>query len=265
MKLCSLASGSSGNCIFAGSETTSLLFDAGLSGKKTEQGLNTFGYTGSDIDALFVTHEHADHVKGLGVLARKLGLPIYATAGTIREIRRSSSLGQIPKELFHTIRADEPVQIGDITVEPFSISHDAAEPVAYRVASGHRSAAIATDMGTYTDYTIRHLQFVDALLLEANHDVRMLETGRYPYPLKRRILSDHGHLSNETSGQLLCEILHDGLRHILLGHLSAENNYPALAYETVCAEVTMGENPWKASDFPIEVARRDQCGSLLEF
>ena len=265
MKLCSLASGSSGNCIFAGSETTSLLIDAGLSGKKTEQGLNTFGCTGTDVDAIFVTHEHADHISGLGVLARKLGKPIYATPGTIREIRRTPSVGKIPDELFHEVRPDVPVQIGDMTVEPFAISHDAAEPVAYRITSGGKAAAIATDMGTWTDYTIRHLQFVDALLLEANHDVRMLEMGRYPYPLKRRILGDHGHLSNESSGQLLCEILHDGLRHILLGQLSAENNYPALAYETVCAEVTMGDNPWKASDFPIRVARRDQTGELLEF
>lgn len=265
MKLCSLASGSSGNCIFAGSEETSVLIDAGLSGKRIEQGLNSFGYTGSDVDAIFVTHEHSDHIRGLGVLARKLGLPIYATAATIREIRRCSSLGKIPDELFHEVTPDAPVQVGDLTVEPFSVSHDAVDPVAYRISSGRRSAAVATDMGTYSDYTIRHLQFADALLLEANHDVRMLETGRYPYPLKRRILSDHGHLSNETSGQLLCELLHDGLKHILLGHLSQENNYPALAYETVCAEVTMGDNPWKACDFPIQVARRDQTGELLEF
>ena len=265
MKMCSIASGSSGNCIFAGSERTALLFDVGLSGKRVEQGLNSFGYTGHDIDAIFISHEHSDHIRGLGVLARKLGVPIYATPGTIREIRKCGSLGAIPGELFREVLPDVQVQIGDMTVEPFSVSHDAAEPVAYRVSSGGKSAAIATDMGTYTDYTIRHLQFADTILLEANHDVRMLEMGRYPYPLKQRILSDHGHLSNESSGQLLCEILHDGLKHILLGHLSAENNYPALAYETVCAEVTMGSNPWKASDFPIEVARRDQTGNLLEF
>jgi len=120
-------------------------------------------------------------------------------------------------------------------------------------------------MGTYTDYTIRHLQYLDAILLEANHDVNMLEAGRYPYPLKVRILSDRGHLSNETSGQLLCQILHDNIRHIFLGHLSAENNYPALAYETVCSEVTMGENPYKSGDFPITVARRDTVSEFAEF
>ncbi len=120
-------------------------------------------------------------------------------------------------------------------------------------------------MGTYTPYTVRHLQQLDAVLLEANHDIRMLETGRYPYPLKVRILSERGHLSNEDSGRLLCEMLHDRRKYSLLGQLSAENNYPALAYETVCAEVTMGDNPYRACDFAIQVARRDTTEDLLEF
>ena len=120
-------------------------------------------------------------------------------------------------------------------------------------------------MGTYSDYTIRHLQGLDVLLLEANHDVHMLEAGRYPYYLKRRILSDKGHLSNEASGQLLCEVLHDDMKAIILGHLSGENNYPALAYETVSAEVTMGDNPYRSKDFAISVARRDCGGELIEF
>ena len=265
MKLCSLASGSSGNCIFAGSEETSLLFDAGISGKRVEQGLNSFDYTGKDIHAIFVTHEHADHISGLGVLARRLVVPIYATEGTIRAIQNTAQVGKIPDSLFHPVYADRPVQVGDMEIEPFSISHDAADPVGYRITSGTHSAAIATDMGTYTDYTVRHLQYCDTLLLEANHDIRMLEMGRYPYPLKVRIMSDKGHLSNEASGRLLCQVLHDHLKYIVLGHLSAENNYPALAYETVCSEVTTGDNPYRADDFPISVAGRSSVGELLEF
>lgn len=265
MKMCSLSSGSSGNCIFVGSEHTSLLVDAGISGRRTEQGLNTIGYTGKDIDGILITHEHSDHIKGLGVLSRKLNLPIYATKGTWDAIRSKNSTGKIPEDLFHEIRPDQTVRIGDLDVEPFSIMHDAADPVGYRICSDGRSCAVATDMGTYTDYTIRHLQYLDAILLEANHDVNMLEAGRYPYPLKVRILSDRGHLSNETSGQLLCQILHDNIRHIFLGHLSAENNYPALAYETVCSEVTMGENPYKSGDFPITVAKRDMVSEFAEF
>ncbi len=265
MRFCSFASGSSGNCIYAGSDTAHLLIDAGISGKRIEQGLNEIGCTGRDISAVLITHEHADHIQGLGVICRRFGLPVYATKATIQAILKSSYIGKIPEGLFREIEPDRETLIGDITVKPFSVSHDAADPVAYRLESGGKKAAVATDMGTYSDYTIRALQELDVLILEANHDVRMLETGRYPYTLKRRILGEKGHLSNEASGTLLCELLHDNIRHILLGHLSKENNYPALAYETVCAEVTMGDNPYKAKDFPISIARRDEAGQLIEF
>ena len=265
MRLCSIASGSNGNCIYVGSEQTSVLIDAGISGKRIEEGLNSFGMTAKDVDALLVTHEHADHIKGLGVMARRYGLPMYMTKATYQAVLHTPGIGKIPEGLFHEIKADEPVQLGDMEIEPFTISHDAADPVGYRLNHGGKSAAVATDMGTYSDYTIRHLQKLDAILLEANHDVRMVEVGRYPYHLKRRILSDRGHLSNETSGQLLCEVLHDDMKAIVLGHLSGENNYPGLAFETVSAEVTMGANPYKAKDFDISVARRDRSGELIEF
>lgn len=265
MRLCSIASGSNGNCIYAGSDSTSVLIDAGISGKRIEQGLNSFGCTGRDVDAVFLTHEHSDHIRGLGVIARRWKVPIYATRGTYEAMLDAPGIGKIPDGLFHEIIPDVPVMIGDVTIEPFSISHDAADPVGYRMSSGGKSAAVATDMGTYSDYTIRHLQGLDVLLLEANHDVHMLEAGSYPYYLKRRILSDKGHLSNEASGQLLCEVLHDDMKAIILGHLSGENNYPALAYETVSAEVTMGDNPYRSKDFAISVARRDCGGELIEF
>lgn len=265
MRLCSIASGSSGNCIYIGSGDTDILVDAGISGKRVEQGLNTIGLTGSDINAILITHEHSDHICGLGVLARRFGVPIYATPATIRQIRRQGNLGNIPEELFFEVRADEMFSIGDLLARPFSISHDAADPVGYRVESAGKSVAVATDMGVYTDYTVRQLTGLDAILLEANHDVRMLEVGRYPYYLKQRILGERGHLSNEASGHLLGEILHDDMKHIVLGHLSQENNYPALAFETVCAEVTMGDNPYRAGDFPITVASRHEVGDVIDF
>ncbi len=265
MRLCSIASGSSGNCIYLGSGNTSILIDAGISGKRVEKGLQEFGMTGRDINAILVTHEHSDHICGLGVLARRLGVPIYATAATIRQIRRQRSLGEIPDDLFFAVRPEEEVKIGEITALPFAISHDAADPVGYRLEAGGKTAAVATDMGVYTDYTIRHLSGLDVLLLEANHDVRMLEVGRYPYYLKQRILGERGHLSNEAAGLLLGEILHDQMKHIVLGHLSQENNYPALAYETVCAEVTTGDNPYHAKDFPITVASRHAVGDVIDF
>lgn len=265
MKMLSIASGSSGNCIFAGSENTSVLIDAGISGKRIEAGLNTIDRKTAEIDAIFVTHEHIDHIAGLGVIARRHGIPIYTTEGTYQRILGTKSVGKIPEGLFRPITADTDVQIGDLTVHPFSISHDAADPVAYRVEAEGKKAAVATDLGFYNDYITSQLQDLDALIIESNHDIRMLEVGSYPYHLKQRILGKRGHLSNEAAGQLLCEVLHDNLKHIVLGHLSKENNYPRLAYETVCAEVTMGDNPWKSGDFHITVARRDEPGSLMEF
>ena len=122
---------------------------------------------------------------------------------------------------------------------------------------------MVTDLGVFSDYIIENMKDLDAVLLEANHDIRMLQAGPYPYYLKQRILGTHGHLSNENAGRLLCRVLHDNLKHIFLGHLSKENNYDALAYETVCMEVTMGENPYKASDFQIRVAERSEVSQLV--
>lgn len=263
MKICSIASGSSGNCIYVGSQQSSILIDAGISGKRIEVGLNSIDMTTKDVNGILVTHEHSDHIQGLGVLARRYGIPIYGTKGTLEAVSQSSSIGKIPDGLFHEINADEDFTVGDLEVSPFSISHDAAQPVGYRVHKGDKSVAVATDLGHYDDYIVEKLQGLDVLLLESNHDVNMLQVGRYPYYLKRRILGDRGHLSNETAGQLLCSLLHDDMKAILLGHLSQENNYEALAYETVCAEVTMGENPYKSKDFKITVAHRNQPSELI--
>lgn len=257
MEFCSIASGSTGNCIYIGSNSSSVLVDAGISGKKVEEGLNSFDHTAKDLKGILVTHEHSDHIKGLGVLVRKHHLPIYATPGTMEAIRSTSTLGKLDPELLHEIHADEHFQIGDLDILPFRISHDAAEPVAYRVAHEEHTVAVCTDLGYYDDYIIEHLKGLNAVLLESNHDINMLQVGSYPYYLKQRILGDRGHLSNENAGKLLSEILNDDMNTVMLGHLSKENNYEELAYETVCAEITMGESPYRASDFPICVAKRD--------
>jgi phosphoribosyl 1,2-cyclic phosphodiesterase len=263
MRLVSIASGSSGNCIYIGSDQTHILVDAGISNKRIEQGLNEIGLKGKELSAVVITHEHSDHIKGLGVLARRSGVPIYGTKETLDEIRAMKSLGEFPKELYHEIRPDVDFMVGDLTISPFSISHDAANPVAYRVKDGRHQVAVATDIGHYDQYTIDHLQGLDAVLLEANHDVNMLMTGPYPYYLKQRILGDHGHLSNENAGRLLSYILHDNMKHILLGHLSKENNYEALAWQTVRLEIDQGDCPYKASDFPLEVAGRDEMSQII--
>ncbi len=263
MRLCSIASGSSGNCIYVGSEATHLLVDVGISGKRTEAGLKELELTGRDVDGILITHEHADHINGLGVMARKYGIPVYATAGTIKAMKGCSSLGGLDPALFHEVQEDKKFTIKDLTVNPLRISHDAAQPVGYRISYGSRRVAVCTDLGVYNDYTVECLRGMDALLLEANHDVNMLQVGPYPYYLKQRILSDRGHLSNENSGRLLCRILHDGLRAVLLGHLSKENNLPELAFESVRMEINLGDTPYKAGDFDIRVARRSEVTPVI--
>lgn len=263
MDFFSVASGSSGNCICLGSDQCHVMIDAGISGKRIEEGMNTYDYTTSDMDGVLITHEHSDHIQGLGVVARKYGLPIYATKGTADAILQSSSVGKIDPSLFHVIEADKTFFIGNLEIYPMSISHDAADPVAYLVSDGRHRVGVVTDLGYYDADIVSHMEGLDALLLEANHDIHMLQVGAYPYPLKQRILGERGHLSNETSGQLLGQILHDGMQHILLGHLSKENNYDELAYETVRLEISLGDNPYRGNDFPIEVAKRDRPSSLI--
>lgn len=263
MRMCSIASGSSGNCVYVGSDATHLLVDVGISGKKTESGLEELGISGGDLDGILITHEHADHISGLGVLARKYEIPIYATRGTIEAVRQMKSMGSIDQELWVEVKEDQRFTIKDLTVNPLRISHDAAQPVAYRISYGSKRVAVCTDLGVYNDYTVECLKGLDAILLEANHDVNMLQVGPYPYPLKQRILGSRGHLSNENSGRLLCRILHDKLKTILLGHLSKENNLPELAFESVRMEINMDANPYKAGDFDIRVARRSEMSPVV--
>lgn len=263
MRLCSIASGSSGNCIYVGSDDTHLLVDTGISKKRIDEGLHTLEIKGEELSGILITHEHSDHIQGLGVFSRKYGIPIYATRGTIEGIKKYTGLGKLPEGLLHEIRVDQEFSLGDISVHPFAISHDANEPTGFRMESSGKRVAVATDIGVYTDYTVQNLQNLDAILLEANHDIHMLEVGSYPYYLKQRVMGDKGHLSNELSGRLLCDILHGNLNHVVLGHLSKENNYPELAYETVKLEVTMGDNPYRGEDIPITVARRDDISEII--
>lgn len=264
MRLCSLASGSSGNCTYVGSQATHLLIDAGISGKRTEAGLASLELTGADIDGVLVTHEHTDHIAGLGVFCRKYEVPIYATGGTIQAILRNCGKNAPDRALFHEIEADRRFIIKDLSISPMRVSHDAAEPVAYRIGYEGKKVAVCTDLGVYNDYTVECLKGLDAILLEANHDVNMLQVGPYPYYLKQRILGERGHLSNENSGRLLNRILHDNLKAVMLGHLSKENNLPQLAYEAVRLEITLGDGPYKAEDFRIQVAQRSEVSAVVE-
>lgn len=264
MRFASIASGSSGNCIFIGSGDTNILVDVGISKKRIELGLNSIGFSLKDIDAILITHEHSDHIQGLGVVSRAYNIPIYGTALTLEAVRNIKSLGKVEEGLYNDIQPDVSFLIKDLVISPFSISHDAADPVAYRVTDNQKHVAVATDMGKFDDYIIDNLKDLDTILIEANHDIRMLEAGSYPYPLKRRILGERGHLSNESSGKLLNRIINDKMQHIFLGHLSKENNYDKLAFETVRLEINCSDNKYKAEDFNIHVAKREESSKLYE-
>jgi phosphoribosyl 1,2-cyclic phosphodiesterase len=261
MRLYSIASGSSGNCIYVGSQNTNLLVDAGISAKRIEYGLSDIDIRPDTIQGILITHEHSDHIAGLGILARKYHIPVYATYETARAIQQIRSLGDIPQELYNYIRPNEAFCINDISVEPFSTSHDASDPVCYTMQSEGQKIGIATDLGKYDDYIVSKLEDSELLFIEANHDVNMLMVGKYPYYLKQRILGDRGHLSNDTSADLISRLIHPGLQYIMLAHLSKENNYEELAYETVCCELMSRGSSFSAEK--VTVAHRDKPSSMV--
>lgn len=265
LRMMTIASGSSGNCIYIGSDETNILIDAGISMKRINEGLKEIGLTGADINAILVTHEHADHIGGLGVFMRKYKTPVYSAGATIEEIKAYKNIGKIPGEVdFHSVAPDISFHFRDLRIDPMSVSHDAACPLAYRVnADRGGSAAVVTDLGYYHTGLVDRLQGLDAMVIESNHDLRMLEVGPYPYYLKRRIAGNYGHLSNETCGRLLDEILHKDVKQILLGHLSKENNMPPLALETVKTELEMSSSCWSGDQFSIMPAPRDQASDVI--
>ncbi len=254
MKFGTIASGSSGNCLYAGNGESHILIDAGVSCKRIIEGLKTFELTGNDIQGILVTHEHTDHVSGLGVLSRKFHIPIYGTEKTIKRILDMENLGKLDRELFQIIEAGKTFDIGNMSIESFSISHDAADPVSYVIHESNKKIGMVTDLGFYDDRIVDYLKSSDLLYVEANHDIHMLQAGPYPYYLKRRILGDQGHLCNEKAAELVVELTHDRLKNVILGHLSKENNYPDLALATVQNEVE--------KSICVEVAPRDCAGKL---
>lgn len=231
IKFCSLVSGSSGNCQYVETENAKLLIDAGLSGIRIQKALESIEVDPKNIDAILVTHEHSDHVKGVGILSRRFNLPIYANNNTWESMKKD--MGKINDENIKIFKTGEKFNIEDVVVEPFNIHHDASEPVGYCLYHDKTKISLLTDTG-HVDNDIKcKVKNSNLLLLEANHNVQMVETGSYPWSLKRRILGENGHLSNETAGKIIADVYTDDLKIILLAHLSQENNFPELAYETV--------------------------------
>lgn len=219
----SLISGSSGNATFISDGKTNLLIDCGMSGAKLKESLRAIDMTPECLDALLVTHEHIDHTRGAGVIARRYNIPVYATEGT----HGAMNVGNI--SCARAVSEGHDFQIGDIGIKPFAIPHDAAEPVGYCFYIGGEKYSLATDIGKMNDYILENIIGSKKVLLESNHDVEMLRCGSYPYPLKRRILGDLGHLSNEIAAKTALRLVQNGTEHIMLGHLSKENNRPEIA------------------------------------
>ena len=253
-----LFSGSSGNATYVGCDDAQILVDAGLSGTRITQELRKVGVDPSGLDAILVTHEHSDHIKGIGILSRKYDLPVYASEGTWREMA-----GKIGAVAAKNIRIFEPGQdffIGSIDVTPFPTPHDAAQPVGYTFEIAGAKLAIATDLGSVRDSWMKYILGSDAVILESNFDPGMLQTGPYPYDLQKRIMGRHGHLSNDDASEVASELVRAGTRQIVLGHLSKENNYPELALK--CCELAFAQAGLVPDrDARIIVASRDgNCG-----
>ncbi len=255
IKFCPIASGSSGNSIYVGTEKTHVLIDAGLSGITVQNGLAALNVSGNSLDAIFITHEHSDHIKGVGILSRRFDVPVYATPKTWDVMEKFNHLGKIERKNKKVIHADEPLIINDMCVKAFAIPHDAAEPVGYTIKANDIKIAVATDIGHVTDIIRESIFDCDAMLLESNHDIEMLENGRYPKALKDRILGKRGHLSNVSAGRLLTEIMNSRLKHVFLGHLSEENNRPLIALDTV-STILNAEGIFESESFKLSLAER---------
>lgn len=262
MIFCSLYSGSSGNSIFISSGNAKILIDAGLPGKSIEKALKDIDQNPAELDGIFVTHEHSDHVKGIGVLSRKYNLPVYANEKTWAAM--PASIGNI-KEHNIKVMLEEHVNIKDIDIVSFEIPHDSASAQGYAVYHGNKKVAVATDLGHYSEAVRKNIQDADVVLIESNHDVEMLKFGPYPYPLKRRVLSDFGHLSNEACGKAIVDLI-DGTKRkrVILGHLSETNNYPELAYQTV-VNILREKNIELNKDIGLTVAKRNMPSNFVQF
>lgn len=253
MKFTNLFSSSKGNSLLVESENTKILIDAGLAGKHIVNELRKVDVDLKDIDAILITHEHSDHIKGAGVLSRKAGIPLYIQKDAIKMVQHK--IGRVDEENIYAIREDEPFYINDLLINSFSTPHDALSPVGYCIDDGKNKIGVATDMGMIVENVIEHLKECKFVFLEANHDETMLKKGSYPMQLKQRILSPFGHLSNTDSGKVLSELIKGKTQRIRLGHLSEENNLSSVAFSTV-KEVAKGNDAVEGEDFVLDVANR---------
>lgn len=253
---CPLASGSKGNCIYFGSQNTRILIDAGISAPTIIRYLATLGVSITDIDAILITHEHTDHIKGLEALSFRYNIPVFANADTAKAIHET--LGGCPK--FKIFSTGETFEFGDIAVHPFSIQHDTLDPVAFTIQTHNLKCGFCTDLGFVTTLVKTSLKNCDYLYIESNHQPSMVHASNRPHIYKKRVLSRQGHLSNEQCGELLLDICHPNLKHIHLAHLSQECNCPDLALKIIQDKLQLyGHTPL------ISIAFQDSISQAILF
>lgn len=254
IKFCNLFSGSTGNCTYISTGNTQILVDAGVSCNKIAKSLAELNTNFDQIDAILVTHEHSDHTKGLATITKKYHIPIYTSEKTWRNME-SLAISDTYKLYFIP---NEEFEIGDFKIFPFSIPHDAADPCGFSISAENKKITLATDIGHLTKEIISHMEHSDILLLESNYDTETLKCGSYPYFLKERILGENGHLSNETASKAISYLCKNGVNNIILGHLSKENNFPELAYQTAINELNAANLTCNLS-----IANRDCNDAIL--
>ena len=265
LSFCSFASGSTGNCYMVKSENTTILIDVGISGKKIVEGLSSKNIEIEEIDCILITHEHSDHIKSLKLISKKaINAKVFASIGTWSKI-----IDLVSEEKIKRLEYGKPILIGDILVSPFKLSHDTSDPIGYSFKKGDKKITIVTDTGYVTEEIFENIKDADLLVLEANHEVNILQFGKYPYSLKRRILGEKGHLSNEAAGNCICQMLEYNIEakiskmpKVVLAHLSRENNTPEQAYLTI--KNILGEkNFYMKKDLTLEVITRDKISDIM--
>lgn len=263
-KFMSLASGSSGNCYYIGVENYGILIDAGIAVRTIKKRLKEAGIPMESVRAVFVTHDHADHIKGVGGLGEKLHIPIYTTAAIHQGINRSYCVTEKLHTCVHHIDKQQPLQIADIGIEAFEVPHDGTDNVGYCINIAGNNFVFLTDLGEITSIAAPYIRRANYLVMEANYDEKMLRTGVYPEHLKRRIQSSTGHLSNLTTANFLAEHFDTQLRHVWLCHLSKDNNTPELAYNTV-AQTLHEKGVVAGTDVQLQALSRNTASQLYEF
>lgn len=252
-RFCSLYSGSSGNSLFVETDKTKILIDCGESAKKIINALSEININIEQINAILITHEHIDHVKSLGTLSKKYNIPVYTNLETLNAMPEQKN--KINENNINLFKISQDFYVGDIRIHPFSIPHDAANPCGFNIYNNNKKISIATDVGHITPEIINNLEKSCFLMLESNYDSNILKCSPYPYHLKERISGPYGHLSNTVAGQTISHLLNSGLKSVMLGHLSKENNFPELAYKTVMEELLYNKN-FNENDINLTVATR---------